>query len=66
MFEDKACKCSYEDGNAQFDAVMKVTTVKENRRINQCGPTEFNQPREIETTRPTRKEENVHSKSTFI
>jgi hypothetical protein len=30
IFEDKACKCNYENGDAQFAEGMKVTTVKEN------------------------------------
>jgi hypothetical protein len=57
MFEDKACTRDYEDRDAQFAAGMKVTTVKENRRVEQRGPTRINQPIKMETARPTRKEE---------
>jgi hypothetical protein len=56
MVEDKACKREYEDGDAQFAAGMKVTTVKENHRIEQRGPTGINQPRKMETSPPTQKE----------
>jgi uncharacterized protein YlbG (UPF0298 family) len=57
MFEDKACKREYEDGYAQFAAGMKVTMVKENLRVEQRGPTGINQPRKMETSRPTRNED---------
>jgi predicted adenine nucleotide alpha hydrolase (AANH) superfamily ATPase len=43
MFEDKACKHAYEHGGAQFAAGMKVTTVKDNRQVEQRGPTQINQ-----------------------
>jgi hypothetical protein len=62
MFEDKACKCEYENGDAQFAAGMKATTVKENCRVEQPGPTGINQPRKTETSRPTRKEDKHPSK----
>jgi hypothetical protein len=34
---------------------MKVTTVKENHCVEQCGPTGINQPRKTETSLPTLK-----------
>jgi hypothetical protein len=67
MFEDKACKCNYENGYAQFAERMKVIMVKDNRRVvEKHGPTGINQPRKMETSRPTRKEDkcpfkiNIH------
>jgi hypothetical protein len=36
---------------------MKFTTVKENRRAEQRGPTGIHQPRKTETSLPTRKED---------
>jgi hypothetical protein len=36
---------------------MKVTIVKENRWVEQHGPTGINQPRKTETSRPTRKQD---------
>jgi hypothetical protein len=39
MFEDNACKHEYENGDAQFAAGMKVTTVKKNHLVEQRGPT---------------------------
>jgi hypothetical protein len=36
---------------------MKVTTVKENRWAEQRGPTGIHQPRKMETSLPTRKED---------
>jgi hypothetical protein len=57
MFEDKACKRNYENGDAQFAAGMKVTTVKENPRVEQRGPTGINQPRNMDTLHPTHKED---------
>jgi hypothetical protein len=44
MFEYKSCPRDYEDGDAQFAAGMKVIPVKENRRVEQRGPTGINQP----------------------
>jgi hypothetical protein len=41
---------------AQFAAGVKVTTVKENRRAEQWGPTGIHQPRKMETSLPPRKE----------
>jgi hypothetical protein len=47
----------YVNPDAQFDAGMKVTTVKENHRVEQRGTTGINQPRKMETSLPTRKED---------
>jgi hypothetical protein len=66
MFEDKACTRYYEHGDAQFAEGMKATTVKENHRVEQRGPTGINQPRKTETPRPAWKEDqcpfkiNIH------
>jgi hypothetical protein len=57
MLEDTVCKREYEDEDARFAAGMKVTTVKENLRVEQRGHTVINQPRKMETSRPTRKED---------
>jgi hypothetical protein len=38
MFEDKYCNGEYVNGDAQFATDMKVTTVKANRQVEQCGP----------------------------
>jgi hypothetical protein len=38
IFEDKACIHLYEDGDDQFAAGMRVQSVKDNWRIEQCGP----------------------------
>jgi hypothetical protein len=55
IFEDRACKCKYVNNEAQYAAGMKVTTVKENCRVEQRGPTGINQPRKMETSLPTLK-----------
>jgi hypothetical protein len=66
MAEHKACKCIYDYPDAQFAAGMKVATVKENRQAEQRGPTGIHQPRKMETSLPTRKEDmcpfkiNIH------
>jgi hypothetical protein len=39
IFEDKACKRKYVNNKAQFASGTKVTTVKENRLVEQRGPT---------------------------
>jgi hypothetical protein len=57
MAEHKVCKHIYEYSDAQFSAGLKVMTVKENRRADQRGPTGINQPRKMETSLPTRKED---------
>jgi hypothetical protein len=62
IFEDKACKREYEDGGAQFAAGMKVVMVKDNRPVEQHGPTGINQPRKTETACPTRKEDQCQFK----
>jgi hypothetical protein len=49
MFEDKACKQKCVNNEAQFESGMKVTTVKENCRVDQLGPTGINQPRKKNT-----------------
>jgi hypothetical protein len=41
---------------------MKATTVKENHRLEQRGPTGINQPRKMETSNPTRKEDQCQFK----
>jgi hypothetical protein len=56
MFEDKACKREYKDGDTQFVAGIKVMTVKD-RWSEQCGPTRINQPTKTEMSCPTRKED---------
>jgi hypothetical protein len=56
MAEYKACKRIYEYPDAQFATGMKVTTVKENRRAEQCGPTGIREPQKMETSFPTRKQ----------
>jgi hypothetical protein len=55
MFEEKSCKCNYVNNEAQYDSGMKVTTVKENCRVEQHGPTGISQPRKTETSLPTLK-----------
>jgi hypothetical protein len=55
MFEDKACKHKYVDNEAQYASGVKVTTVKYNRGVEHRGPTGINQPRKMETSLPTRK-----------
>jgi hypothetical protein len=62
MFEDKACKHEYENGDAQFAAGIKVTTVKVNHMVEQRGPKGINQPRKTETAGPTRKEDQCQFK----
>jgi hypothetical protein len=57
MAEHKVCKRVYDYPDAQFSSGMKVTTVKENRRAEQRGPTGIHQPRKTETSLPTRKED---------
>jgi hypothetical protein len=57
MAEHKVCKCVYDYPDAQFASGMKVTTVKENRRAEQRGPTGIQQPRKTETSLPTRRED---------
>jgi predicted DNA-binding WGR domain protein len=57
MAEHKVCKRVYDYPDAQFASGMKVTTVKENRRAEQRGPTGIQQPRKMETSLPTRKED---------
>jgi hypothetical protein len=45
IFEDKACKRKYVNNNEkQFASGMKVTTLKENCRVEQRGLTGINQP----------------------
>jgi hypothetical protein len=44
---------------------MKVMTVKENRRVEQHGPTGINQPRKTDTSHPTWKEYQCPFKHTF-
>jgi hypothetical protein len=46
MAEHKVFKRVYDYPDAQFASGMKVTTVKENRRSEQRGPTGIHQPRE--------------------
>jgi hypothetical protein len=55
MAEQKVCKRVYDYPDAQFASGVKVTTVKENRRAEQCGPTGIHQPRKTEMSLPTRK-----------
>jgi hypothetical protein len=55
MFEDKACKRKYVDNETQYASGVKVTTVKYNRGVEQRGPTGINQPRKMETSLPTPK-----------
>jgi hypothetical protein len=57
MAENKACKLNYVNPDAQFAAGMKVTTVRENRWVEQRGPTGINQPRKMETSLQTLKED---------
>jgi hypothetical protein len=57
MVEHKVCKRIYEYPDAHFAAGMKVTTVKENSRAEQCGPKGINQPQKTETSLPTRNED---------
>jgi uncharacterized protein YlbG (UPF0298 family) len=57
MAEHKVCKRVYDYPDAQFASGMKVTTVKENRRAEQHGPTGIHQPRKTETSLPKRKED---------
>jgi hypothetical protein len=66
MFEDEACKREYEDGGAQVAGGMKVTTVKDNRRVDQRGRTEINQPIKRRHHSQHRRKINVHSKSASI
>jgi uncharacterized protein YlbG (UPF0298 family) len=47
----------YVNNEAQFASWMKITTVKENRHVEQRGPTSINQPRKTETSLPTLKNE---------
>jgi hypothetical protein len=56
MAEHKVCKRVYDYPDAQFASGMKVMTVKENRRAEQRGPTGIHQPRKMEMSLPTRKE----------
>jgi uncharacterized protein YlbG (UPF0298 family) len=66
MVEHKACKYIYDYPDAQFAAYIKVATVKENRRVEQHGPTSIHQPRKMENSLPMRKEDicpfkiNIH------
>jgi uncharacterized protein YlbG (UPF0298 family) len=66
MFEDKACKQKYVKNEGQFASGMKVTTVKEDLRVEQRGPTGINQPQKMETSLPTLKNDvcpfkiNIH------
>jgi hypothetical protein len=55
MAEHKACKCIYDYPDDQFAALIKVTTVKENRRVEQRGPAGIHQPRKMENSLPMRK-----------
>jgi hypothetical protein len=57
MAEHKVCKRVYDYPDAHFASGVKVTTVKENRRAEQCGPTGIHQPSKMETSLPTRKED---------
>jgi hypothetical protein len=57
MFEDKAFKRNYLNDDAQFSVGMKVTTVKENSRVEQHEPTRIDQPRKMETSLPTQKKD---------
>jgi uncharacterized protein YlbG (UPF0298 family) len=57
MVKNKACKNIYVNPDAQFAAGMKVTTVKENRWVEQLAPTGTSQPRKTETSLPMRKED---------
>jgi hypothetical protein len=57
MAEHKVCKRVYDYLDAQFASGMKVTTVKENRRAEQRGPTGIRQPRKTQTSLTTRKED---------
>jgi hypothetical protein len=57
MAEHKVCKHVYDYPDAQFASGMKVTTVKENQQAEQRGPTCIHQPRKMETSLPTRKED---------
>jgi hypothetical protein len=66
MFEYKACKHNYADGDAKFVAGMKVTTVKQNHRVERRGPTGVNQPKNAETSIPTWKEDKCPFKTTFV
>jgi hypothetical protein len=58
MAENKVCKRIYEYPDAQFFVGMKATTVKENHRAEQRVPTGIDQPRRMETSLPTRKEDS--------
>jgi hypothetical protein len=66
MFEDKACKRNYENGDVHFAAGMKVMTVKYNRRVEQHGPTDINQPKKWRHHAQHGRKINVHSKSTSV
>jgi hypothetical protein len=57
MAEHKVCKCVYDYPDAQFASGMKVTTVIENRRAEQRGPTGIHQPCKMEMSLPTRQED---------
>jgi hypothetical protein len=66
MFEDKACKRKYVNNEAQCASGMKATTAKENCCVEQRGPTGIDQPRKMETSLPTLKNDvcpfkiNIH------
>jgi hypothetical protein len=55
--EHKVCKHVYDYPDAQFASGMNFTTVKENRRPEQRGPTGIHQPGKTETPLPIRKED---------
>jgi hypothetical protein len=57
MAEHKVCKHVYDYPDAQFASGMKVMTVKENQRAEQCGPTGIHQSCKTDMSLPTRKEE---------
>jgi uncharacterized protein YlbG (UPF0298 family) len=57
MTEHRVCKRVYDYPDAQFASGMKVTKVKENRWAEHRGPTGIHQPRKMETSLPTNKED---------
>jgi hypothetical protein len=66
MAEHNFCKRVYDYPDAQFASGMKVTTVKENRRAEQRGPTGIHQPVKRRCHYPQGKKTFVHSKSTSV
>jgi hypothetical protein len=66
MAEPKVCKRVFDYPDAQFASGMKVTSVKENRRAEQRGPTGIHQPRKTEiTTHKERRHLSIKNQHPF-